>query len=108
MCGSALARSIEGSHQQREIARRGLEQQFLVDIPEASHIDAVHPTGIELMREVAFDSLPTLALQPLAAYTPDAPAVRVHRFLLGLLAFPIALAPLRFRDIGPQLQFGKG
>lgn len=59
---SGLASSVQGSHEQREIARRRLDEQFLVDIPDASDIEPVHAAGIELMREVAFDSFSSLSL----------------------------------------------
>ena len=36
--GSGLARSIHRPHQQRQIARRRLDQQFLVHIPDASDV----------------------------------------------------------------------
>jgi len=59
MSGSGLARSIEGSHQQREITRRGPGGAgFFVDIPDAANIQPVHAAGIELMREVSLDSFP--------------------------------------------------
>jgi len=57
MCGPGLARSMERPQEQRQIARRRLKQQFLVDIPESPNIQPVHPAGVELMSKVAFDSL---------------------------------------------------
>jgi hypothetical protein len=36
--GSGLARSIHRPHQQRQIARRRLDQQFLVHIPNAPNV----------------------------------------------------------------------
>ena len=62
MCGPGLARSVERPQEQREIARRRLDEQFLVNIPEAPDIEPVHAAGVELMREVAFDSLAACAL----------------------------------------------
>ena len=38
MSGSGLARSIKRSHQQREITRRGLEEQLFVNIRDAANI----------------------------------------------------------------------
>ena len=59
---SGLARSIEGTQEQRQIARRRLQQQFLVDIPAAPDIQPSHAAGVELMSKVAFDSLASRAL----------------------------------------------
>ena len=75
MSGSGLAGSVQRPHEQRQIARRGLQEQFLVDILEAPDIEPVHAAAIERMREVAFDLLPALPLQPFAAFSPDAPPV---------------------------------
>src|SRR6516164_1334875 len=66
----------------------------------------MHASGVELVREVPLDALSSLALQPLAAFTPDAPTVPIYRLLFRRLAFPSALAPLRFRDVGPHLHLG--
>ena len=49
---SGLAGSVESPHQQRQIARRSLNQQLLVNVGETSHVQTVHASGIELMREV--------------------------------------------------------
>src|SRR5450755_2479928 len=62
MSGSGLACSIVEAQQQREVARRGLEQQLFVDIPNTANIQPVHATGIELMREVALDFFSSLGL----------------------------------------------
>ena len=61
-----------------------------MDILDAPDIEPVHTTGIELMREVAFDLLPALPLEPFAAFSPDAPPVGVHGFLLRWSALPVA------------------
>src|SRR5271166_5473883 len=82
-------------------------EPFFVDIPNAANIQPVHAAGIELMREVAFDSLPSLGLQPLASCSPDAPPVGVYRFFFGWFVFPVALSPFRFGDIRPQFHFGE-
>ena len=44
------------------MTRGRLEEQLSVDIADAAIIQPVLAAGIELMREVAFDSLATLAL----------------------------------------------
>src|SRR3982751_716808 len=75
MRGLGLACSVHGPQQQRQIACRRLDEQFLVDITNAPDIEPVHATGIELMREVPFDFLSALPLQPLASFSPDAPPV---------------------------------
>src|SRR5262249_53640509 len=59
----------------------GLEQSALV-------MELVE--GIELMREVAFDSFASLPLHPLASFSPDASTVTIHRLLFRRLAFPVA------------------
>ena len=89
MCGPGLARSIRDQQEQRQIARRRLDEQFLVNIPEAPNIQPAHPAGVELMSEVAFDSLAPCALQLPASFATDAPAVGVHRVLLAALPFQL-------------------
>src|SRR3954468_24679878 len=78
-----------------------------MDILDAPDVKPVHAAGIELMREVAFDLLTPLSLQPLASLSPDAPPVPIHRFLFGLLAFPVAPSPIRFRDVRTHSQFAR-
>src|SRR3954469_1883166 len=82
MSGSGLACSVHGPHQQGEVACRRLHEQFLMHILDATDVESVHAAGIELMREVPFDSLTPLPLHPLASFSPDAPTVTIHRFLL--------------------------
>ena len=67
MGSSGLARAIHRSHQESEIAGGGLNQQFLVHVLQASHIEPVQSAGVKLMREVPFDPLSPLPLQPLSA-----------------------------------------
>jgi hypothetical protein len=62
MSGAGLARSVQGPHQQGEITRGGLQEKFLVYVPDTPDIEPVHAAGIELMREVAFDLFPALPL----------------------------------------------
>src|SRR5262249_56228483 len=104
MSSSGLTRSIHRPHQQRQIARRRLGQQFLVHIPDAPDGGPVHSTRIELMREVPFDFLPPLPLHPLAPLSPNAPPVAIHRSLFCLLAIPVARSPIWFRDVSPYPQ----
>src|SRR5437763_13147967 len=78
-----------------------------MDILKAPDVEPVHAAGIELMREVAFDLLTPLPLHPLASLSSDAPPVPIHRFLFGLLAFPVAPSPIRFRDVSPHSQFAQ-
>ena len=81
-----LARPIPGPQQQRQIARRGLNQQLLVNIFPSSHPQPVHPSGIELMRKISLHPLATPRLQTLAprslnpssvAYTAACSAARL-------------------------------
>src|SRR5262249_48577081 len=99
MSSSGLTRSIHRPHQQRQIARRRLDQQFLVHIPDTPDVEPVHSTRIESMREVPFDLLPPLPLHPLAPLSPNAPPVAIHRFFFCLLAIPVARSPTWFRDV---------
>src|SRR5438270_11165421 len=78
-----------------------------MDILDAPDVKPIHAAGIELMREVPFDLLTPLPLHPLASPSPDAPPVSIHRFLFGLLAFPLAPSPIRFRDVRPHSQFAQ-
>ena len=75
-----------------------------MDILETPDIEPVHATGIELMREVAFDLLPALPLQPLAAFSPDAPPVGVHGFLLRVPPLPLGALPVPV----PRCKFSPG
>ena len=96
---SGLARAIPRSHQESEIACGGVNQEFLVHILQASHIEPVQSSGIELMREVPFDPFSPLLLQPLAAIALNAPPIGIDRCLLGRFAVPVALATIGLRDI---------
>ena len=66
-----LAGSLKGTHQQREIACRRLDQQFLVNIFPTTHPEPVHAACFELVGEVAFDLFPAPPLQPFAAFTSN-------------------------------------
>ena len=99
MSSSGLARAIHRSHQESEIACGGLNQEFLVHVLLASHIEPVQSSGIKLMREVPFDPLSPLPLQPLAAIALNAPPIGVDRCLLRRFAVPVALATIGLRDI---------
>src|SRR5450432_1283484 len=76
---SGLARAIHRSHQESEIARGSLNQEFLVHVLKASHIEPVQSAGIKLMREVPFDPLSPLPLQALAARGYKLNCVNGHR-----------------------------
>src|SRR3954447_24318836 len=78
-----------------------------MDILDAPDVKPVHAASIELMREVPFDLLTPLPLYPLASLSPDAPPVPIHRFLFGLLAFPLTPSPIRFRNVRPHSQFAQ-
>src|SRR5215831_1925026 len=99
MSSSGLTRSIHRPHQQRQLARRRLDQLFLVHIPDTLDVEPVHSTRIELMREVPFDFLAPLPLHPLAPLSPNTPPVAIHRFLFCLLAIPVARSPIWFRAV---------
>jgi hypothetical protein len=99
MSSSGLARAIHRSHQESEIACGGLHQQFLVPVLQASHIEPVQSSGSKLMREVPFDPLSPLPLQPLAAVALNAPPIGVDRCLLRRFAALVALATIGLRDI---------
>ena len=86
VCGSGLTNSVNGAHQQREIACRSLDQQFLVDIFHTAYPEPVQAAGIELVCEVAFDLFPAPALQPFAAFAPHPPPVGIDRSLLRCFA----------------------
>ena len=99
MSSSGLARAIPRSHQESEIACGGLNQEFLVHVLKASHIEPVQSAGIKLMREVPFDPLSPLPLQPLAPIPLNAPPIGVDRCLLRRFAVLVALATIRLRYI---------
>jgi hypothetical protein len=99
MGGFGLTSSIDRPHQQREIACRGLDQQFLVDIFQTPHPEPVHASRIELVCEVAFDLFSAPALQPFAVFAPDPPPVGIYRFLLRCFAIPVTFTAFRFRYV---------
>jgi hypothetical protein len=99
MSSSGLARAIPRSHQEREVACGGLNQEFLVHILNASYVQPVQSAGIKLVREVPFDPLSPLPLQPLSAIALNAPPVAVDRCLLRRFAVPVTRATIRLRDI---------
>src|SRR6202044_1671077 len=99
MSSSGLARAIHRSHQESEVACGSLNQEFLVHVLQASHIEPVQSAGIKLMREVPFDPLAPLPLQPLAAFSLNTSPIGVDRCLLRRFAVPVALATIGLRDI---------
>src|SRR5580658_11390384 len=90
MSRSGLARAECRAHQEREVARGGLDQELLVHVLKASHVKTIQSAAVELMCEVPLDPLASLPLQPLATFALNAPPIAVHRFLLGLFAIPVA------------------
>ena len=66
---------------------------------QAPHIEPVQSAGIKLMREVPFDPLSPLPLQPLAAIALNASPIGVDRCLLRRFAVLVALATIRLRYI---------
>lgn len=62
----ALARSIQSPHQECQIARGGLNQQFLVRVVAASHVQLVHTSRVELMCKVSLHPFPARGLQSFA------------------------------------------
>lgn len=56
-----------------------------------------HPTGFVHMRKCPFQLLATLLQQPFPANPAYPPSISIHRSLLRLLGFPVALAPIRLR-----------
>src|SRR4051794_13967828 len=75
-----------------------------MNILGAPHKEPIHSAGIELMPEVAFDLLPSLALHSFAALSADAPPIAIDRFLFRRLALPVAHSAIRFRNVSPHLQ----
>jgi hypothetical protein len=57
-----FASPIQKPQQQRQITRRCLHQQPLVNIFPTSQVQPVHASGIKLMGEVPFDLLASLRL----------------------------------------------
>jgi hypothetical protein len=64
-----------------------------------------HPTGLVGMGERPLKVLAASSQQPFASRATDTPAVRVYRLALLFLPFPITLASVRFRYVGPRLGF---
>src|SRR5665213_4214266 len=102
MCRSGLARAICRAHQEREVACGGLNQELLVHVLKASHVEPVQTTRIELMREVPLDPLAPLALQSLAPVALNTPPVAVYRFLLCLFTIPVAWSTIRVGTVRPH------
>src|SRR5437660_3239207 len=76
-----LARTMPQAHQQCQIARRSLNQKFLVHVLSAAHPQPIHASGVELVREVPLDPLSPLPLQLLAAIALNPPAIAIYRRL---------------------------
>src|ERR1022692_2593765 len=64
-----------------------------------------HPTRLVGMSERPLKVLAAPSQQPFASRATDTPSVRVHRLALLFLPFPITLASVRFRYVGPRLGF---
>ena len=67
-----------------------------------SEMDAPHPAGFREMRKRSLQSFASLAKQPFASLSPNAPMVAIDRVasLGGLL--PMAPSAIGFRDVTPQ------
>src|SRR6202040_1122397 len=104
---SGLDDLVQRPHGICQIAGFGLNEKLLVNVLRSSDIEPLSAAGIELLREVPFDPLSALPLQPLATFSLDAPTVGVHGFLLRLFALPVASTPLRFGHVGPDPHLGE-
>ena len=102
-----LACSVQGPHQERQIARRRVNEQFLLNIVPTSHIQPVHASAIELMRKVPFHALAAPCLQPLSPCSSNPPSIAIHGRLLHVLTVPFASASFRLGDIGPHAPLGQ-
>jgi hypothetical protein len=105
MSSSGLARPIRRSHQERKVACGGLNQELLVHVLKASHVEPIEPAAVELMREVPLDPLASLPLQPLATFALNASPIAVYRFLLRLFAIPVAGSTIRLGNVSSYFQF---
>src|ERR1700681_5037378 len=90
MSCSGLARSVKSPHQERQIARRRLNQQFLVHVVAASHVQPVHTSRVKLMRKVPLQPFPASGLQSLSPLSSN-PSTNLQNprlfFLLFLFLF---------------------
>ena len=67
-----------------------------------SEMDAPHPAGFIEMRKRSLQSFASLAKQPFASLSPNAPTVAIDRVAsLGVL-LPMAPSAIGFRDVTPQ------
>src|ERR1700719_4603693 len=73
MSRSGLARSVATPHQERQIARGSLNQQFLLRVVAASHVQPIHASGVKLMGEVPLYPFPTPGLQSLSPRSLNPP-----------------------------------
>src|SRR2546427_779571 len=102
-----LARTISRAQQEREVARRGLDQALFVHVLQSPYPQPIQSAGVELMREVPLDPLASLPLQSLATSTCDPPPVAVDGCLLRIFAVPVARSAIRLGHVRPHLQFGQ-
>src|SRR6202795_3945451 len=107
MSSSGLARAICRSHQEREVACGGLNQELLVHILKVSHVKSIESAAVELMREVPLDPLAPLPLQPLTSFALNAPPIAVHRFLLRLFAIPVAGSTIGLGNVSSHFHLSK-
>src|SRR6202162_3261828 len=95
-----LARSIQSPHQECQIACGGLNQQFLVRVVAASHVQLVHTSRVELMCKVSLQSFPARDLQALATLSSNPPSIGIHGRLFRLPPFPLAGTAFWLGDVG--------
>src|SRR6059036_3119523 len=79
-----------------------MQQHAFEDVRVTAEVHAPHPARFVKMRKRSFQSLASLAEQPFAPLSPNAPPVAIDRVArLGVL-LPIAPSTSGFRDVTPD------
>jgi hypothetical protein len=78
-----------------------------VNVPQASHIQPIQPSSIELMRKIPLHPFPSAGLQTLASCSGNPPSIRIHCRLLRRFAFPFPCATFRLGNIAAEAPLGQ-
>ena len=95
------------AHEECQIASCDMNQQPFHDVVVFAQVRAPHSAGFVAVGERAFQELPTLSQQRLAAFTLNAPSVCIDAGLLPVLPFPVPSAAIGLREVRSYLPVRK-
>ena len=90
------------AHKQAEIEGARVDQQAFEDIAMPAQVRAAHPARVVDVRERPLHVLPASTQPPLTAPAAHPPPIAVHGPLRVRGRRPLAPAPIRLRDVGPD------